>query len=224
MGEDPSAIHLTGCPAMDLLKETNLRLPKHIFEKYKGVGPAINPQKPYVVVLQHPVTTEYGLGLFQINETLKAVSRLRNKKIQVVWLWPNVDAGSDDVSKGLRQFREKQKPDYMHFFKNFTPEDYARLINNALCLIGNSSSGLREGSFLGVPCVNIGTRQEGREKSVNVIDVGYKEKEIYAAIIKQINHGKYEPSKLFGDGRAGRKIARLLASVELTINKKLNYI
>ena len=62
--------------------------------------------QPYIVILQHPVTTEYGSGLKQIKATIDAVKDLN---IQIVWLWPNVDAGSDDISKGLRIFREENK-------------------------------------------------------------------------------------------------------------------
>ena len=110
--------------------------------------------------------------------------------MQTVWLWPNVDAGSDDISKGLRMYRERHKPKNIHFYKNFAVEDYARLLHNCACLIGNSSSALREGAFLGVPAVNIGTRQQGRERGHNVIDVGYEAGEIERAIRIQIQHGQ----------------------------------
>ena len=113
-------------------------------------------------------------------------------------MWPNIDAGSDDVSKGIRIFREKERPKNIHFYKNFSPEDYIKLIANCLCQIGNSSSAIREGAFLGVPAVNIGTRQNGRECGKNVIHVDYKKKEIEDAIKIQINHGKCERSEIFG--------------------------
>lgn len=221
MGENPKTVYFTGCPAIDLMANTDLTLPEDIFIRYRGVGPELDPKKPYLVVLQHPVTTEYGRGFDQINETLKAIVSLR---MQTIWLWPNVDAGSDDVSKGLRIFREKQKPDYVHFYRNFSPEDYGRLINNSACLVGNSSSALREGSFLGIPAVNIGTRQEGREKGENVMNVDYDAGSIAKAIRKQLDNGKYEKSLLFGDGHAGERIAKILSEVEISIQKKLHYI
>ena len=224
MGEQDDSIHLTGCPAIDLLVDIDLTMTKEIFSTYGGVGVDIDPNKPYIVVLQHPVTNEYGQGFDQINETLKAVASFGQTGMQVVWLWPNVDAGSDDIAKGLRIFREEQKPDYIHFFKNFSPEDYARLINSSVCIVGNSSSGLREGAFLGIPCVNIGSRQRGRERAVNVTDVNYNDKEIREAIQKQINHGKYEKSNLVGSGDAGSKIASILATAEINIKKSLNYL
>jgi UDP-hydrolysing UDP-N-acetyl-D-glucosamine 2-epimerase len=220
MGENPKNIHLTGCPAMDVVLETNKKINPKSFDKYKGVGAEIDFTSPYLVVLQHPVTTEYGNGLFQINQTIDAIAKL---KIQTIWLWPNVDAGSDDISKGLRVYRESKSPDYVHFFKNFSPEDYIKLISNCVCLVGNSSSALREGNFLGVPAVNIGTRQSGRECGSNVMHVGHSSAEIAEAIQFQISHGFYEQGLIFGDGFSGEKIANILAEVKIQIQKKLHY-
>jgi UDP-hydrolysing UDP-N-acetyl-D-glucosamine 2-epimerase len=221
MGEDPKTVHLTGCPAMDVVADSDLSLPPDLFVRYAGVGADIDPTKPYLVVLQHPVTTEYGKGFKQIGQTLDAISRIG---MQAAWLWPNVDAGSDDISKGLRVFREKHNPDYLHFYRNFSPEDYVRLLDNCACLVGNSSSGLREGSFMGVPTVNVGTRQGGRERGENVIDVDYDADEIEAAIRKQLKHGKHPRSNLFGDGTAGKQIADILATAEFRIQKRLSYV
>lgn len=224
MGEDPASIHLTGCPSIDLLVGEDLSISIDLLERYKGVGAPLDPSKPYIVVLQHPVTTEYGEGFRQINETLQAVAAVGKRGMQVAWLWPNVDAGSDDVAKGLRVFRERYQPDYMHFYRNFSPEDYARLINNAKCLIGNSSSGLREGAFLGVPCVNIGSRQRDRERASNVIDAPYDARRIEEAILKQLERGRYPRSFMFGDGSAGVRIAKVLAETSFRIEKRLNYL
>ncbi len=221
MGEKKSMVFETGCPAIDIVAKMDLTLHENLFDIYKGVGSKLDITKPYIVVLQHPVTTEYGSGFAQINQTLEAIESI---KMQTVWLWPNADAGSDDVSKGLRMFREKHSPDYLHFYRNFAVEDYARLINNAACLIGNSSSALREGAFLGVPAVNIGNRQLGREHASNVMHVDYAANAIAQAIQQQIAHGKYPSSTLFGDGTAGAKIADILATVEIKIQKTLSYV
>lgn len=220
MGEAPDTVHLTGCPAMDIVADLDLSLPADLFERYKGVGAPLDQSKPYIVVLQHPVTTEYGQGFAQINETLRAVMAL---DMQTVWLWPNIDAGSDDVSKGLRVFREKHNPPNIHFYRNFSPEDYARLIKNCVCLIGNSSSAIREGAFLGIPAVNVGTRQNGREHGPNVIHAPYEAGAIAGAARWQIQHGPYAPSHMFGDGRAGERIADVLAGTEIRIQKRLCY-
>lgn len=221
MGEEPERIRMTGCPAIDAIHGIDLSISPETFAGYGGVGATIDPSKPYIVVLQHPVTTEYGSGFQQINQTLAAVSKLR---MQTVWLWPNVDAGSDDISKGLRMYREKERPDYMQFFKNFSVEDYARLISNASCLIGNSSSGIREGAYLGTPVVNIGSRQQGRERAANVVDVGYDANEIYTQIKRQIVHGRYMSDRLYGDGNAGVRIADYLATMSIhNLQKRLTY-
>jgi len=220
MGEDPSCVFNTGCPSIDLILDLEMTLQPDIFTRYKGVGPDLDPEKPYLVVLQHPVTTEYGDGLEQINETLKAIKEIR---MQTVWLWPNVDAGSDDISKGLRMFRERERPDYIHFYRNFSVEDYVRLIHNSDCLVGNSSSALREGSFLGVPAVNIGTRQLNREHGNNVLHASYDANDIESAIKKQLDNGRYKRSTLFGDGHTGERIAKILSEVDIKIQKKLFY-
>jgi GDP/UDP-N,N'-diacetylbacillosamine 2-epimerase (hydrolysing) len=224
MGERPDTIHVTGCPSIDVLVENDLALPKDIFARNKGVGADLDVSKPYVMVMQHPVTTEYGEGLTQIEATLKALDRIGRQGMQVIWLWPNADAGSDDVAKGLRVFRENNDPDYLHLYRNFSPEDYARLLNNAVCMIGNSSSGLREAAYLGTPSVNIGTRQRGRDRAQNVIDAPHNAEAIYRAIECQVAHGRYPRSLMFGDGSSGKRIADILATASLQLEKSLSYL
>ncbi len=220
LGEDPEKVFLTGCPAIDIVADLDLTPPDDLLTRYRGVGPDLDIHKPYLVVLQHPVTTEYGRGFDQINETLKAIRSIR---MQTIWLWPNVDAGSDSISKGLRMFRENEKPDYAHFYRHFSVEDYARLIANCACLIGNSSSGIREGSFLGVPAVDIGTRQANRERADNCVNVPYNHKEIEDVIHQQIKNGRYPSDKTYGNGKAGEQIATILADVNINIQKRLMY-
>jgi UDP-hydrolysing UDP-N-acetyl-D-glucosamine 2-epimerase len=219
LGEENDRIFFVGCPSIDAIADIDLSLDKVQLHE-KGTGPALDWKKKYLLVIQHPVTTEYGQGFEQINATLGAVHELG---MQTVWLWPNVDAGSDDVSKGLRVFREKNPDAPIHFFRNFSVEDYARVLNSASCIIGNSSSGLREAAFLGVPCVNVGTRQNGRERGHNVMDADYKKEDIVRAIREQVAHGRYSPDYRFGEGHSGRKIADILSSVKTSIQKKLTY-
>ncbi len=222
MGEDRSRIFVTGCPSIDLAAEV-LRAPSLDFDpiaKYGGVGEAVDLSGGYLVVMQHPVTTEYDLARHQVTETLHAV---RDAGLPALWFWPNVDAGSDGTSRGIRAFRELERPANIHFFKNMGPTDFLRLIYNSKCLVGNSSVGIREASFLGVPVVNIGTRQAGRERGVNVIDVGYDRREILAAIERHRANGRYPCDQLYGDGRAGERIARLLAEIPLGVEKRLTY-
>ena len=223
MGEDPEYVFNVGCPSIDLAKEIlkNPSLDFDPIEKYGGVGAEIDYKKGYLVVMQHPVTTEYEKAREHVLETLKAIYEL---KIPTFWFWPNVDAGSDGTSRGIRQFREKYNPSNIRFMKNMEPQDFLKLVYNSLCLVGNSSVGIRECSFLGVPVVNIGSRQDGRMRGKNVIDVReYNKDKIKEAILKQIDHGKYDSEHIYGDGNAGKKIADILANVKLRFSKRIMY-
>lgn len=220
MGEDPNMIFNVGCPSIDLVAQTDLGLPRDALSHFGGAGSAIDPDNPYVLMMQHPVTTEYGDGLDQINATLDAVVA---QGMQALVFWPNVDAGSGHISKGLRLFREKGLAHGFHFFRNLPPELFIKVMAHCACMVGNSSAALREGAFLGVPAVTVGTRQTDRETGANVRTAGYDSPEIATAIREQIAHGPYEPDTLFGDGTAGSKIADVLAGVDAAVQKRLHY-
>ena len=222
MGERPEAIHVTGGPDIDLAAEAARRGRDGFepFARYGGVGAPLDLADGYAIVLQHPVTTEYHEARSQVLTTLDAMNDL---DIPTLWFWPNVDAGSDGTSKGIRVFREQQRPRNMHFFRNMPPEDFLRLLIDAKVIVGNSSAGIREASFLGVPAVDIGDRQLGRERGPNVLTVPHDVVSIRAAVQRQMNHGPYPSSTLYGDGRAGERIADVLASADLTIEKRLHY-
>jgi UDP-hydrolysing UDP-N-acetyl-D-glucosamine 2-epimerase len=223
LGEDPDAVHVVGCPRIDVVAEIvrdgGGGLDDDWLEQ-EGVGGHISTHKPFLLVSQHPVTTEYGKAEDQINETLMALDELR---MPTVMLWPNVDAGSEDVSRGMRKFREQHKPDYIRFYKNFPVETYLRLMKSAACLVGNSSAPIREGAFMGTPAVNIGSRQDGRERGPNVVDVGHDRRAIVDAIRSQIAHGRYPAAHLYGDGSAGARIADILSSAPLHVQKRIQY-
>lgn len=222
MGERPQSVHVTGCPSIDVAKQAIVdpRLHGELFATYGGVGPVFDLAKGYIVVMQHPVTTEYGDSRLHIEETLHAV---RDLGLPTLWFWPNVDAGSDGTSKGIRAFREQKQLPLVHFFKNMPPEEFLRLLYGSRCIVGNSSVAIRECAYLGVPAVNIGSRQAGRDRGRNVIDVGYDRGDIAAAVRRQAEHGPYPSDSLYGDGQAGERIAQVLASAELTIEKRLTY-
>lgn len=222
MGEDPSMVINTGCPSMDLVKEIleNPALNYDPIKKYGGVGEAFNWQSGYIVVLQHPVTTEFNKAREDALKTLEAVNAL---KIPTFWFWPNVDAGSDGTSGAIRAFRETVKPKHIRFFKNMEPHDFLRLLKNSNCLVGNSSAGIRECSFLGVPVVNIGSRQNRRQRGENVLDVDYEISEIKDAILSQISKKEYPSNPIYGDGTSGYKIAEVLANTDLNFHKTITY-
>jgi UDP-hydrolysing UDP-N-acetyl-D-glucosamine 2-epimerase len=217
MGEDPASVFNVGCPSIDLVARTDLGLRRDVLAR-TGVGESFDPDRPFVLVMQHPVTTEYGLGFDQINQTLEAVAEVG---MQALVFWPNVDAGSEHVAKGIRIFRELGKAHGFHFFRNLPPEDFVRLMAHCACMVGNSSAALREGSFIGTPAVTVGTRQHARERGANLAEVEHDREAIADAIRDQIAHGPYERSHLFGDGTAGRKIADKLAELRPQVQKKL---
>lgn len=222
MGEASETVFVTGCPSIDLAASvlTGSGLDFDPIAKYRGVGAKLDLCDGYIVVVQHPITTEYEEARRQVEETLYAVSSLA---VPACWFWPNVDAGSDGTSRGIRAFRENENPANIHFFKNMKPEDFLRLACESRCVVGNSSVGVRECSFLGVPAVNIGTRQAGRERGRNVVDVGHKREEIIRAIRSQLDNGRLASDRLYGTGDAGKRIAKLLAQVPLSIEKRLSY-
>lgn len=222
MGEDESYVFNTGCPSIDIAYEVqnNPKLDFDPFEKYGGVGGTFSLNDGYLVVMQHPVTTEYDAAKKDVLKTLQIIDEL---KIPTFWFWPNVDAGADGTSNGIRSFREKNNPQHIRFFKNMEPVDFLRLLVNSKCLIGNSSVGIRECSFLGVPVVNIGTRQNKRLRGANVIDVGYNEEEIKNAIKAQISNPKNEKSNIYGNGDSGKKIAEILSDIILRFHKTISY-
>jgi UDP-hydrolysing UDP-N-acetyl-D-glucosamine 2-epimerase len=221
LGEEPDRIFLTGCPSIDLAdRVARDDAPFDPFELYAGVGNPFSVEQDYVVIMQHPVTTEYADASLQIEETLAALRRI---ELPVFFFWPNVDAGSDRISKRIRQFREEHDLPHVYFFKNLPPEDFLRLISRARCVIGNSSVGIRECSYLGVPVVNIGTRQQGRERGPNVLDVDSSADEIVAALEQHLTGPAPERVHLYGDGDAGTRIADVLATCALSIEKRLTY-
>jgi UDP-hydrolysing UDP-N-acetyl-D-glucosamine 2-epimerase len=222
MGEDPKTIFPVGSTSLDVIAGMNLDDVTTLMEAQQrmGVGAVIDLASPYLVVIQHPVTTEYEQNLAHVNETIQGMKAL---KMNMVWIWPNMDAGSDGISKGIRMFREREKADYVHFFKSLPIELYAPLLKNAACIVGNSSSGIRESAFMGVPAVNIGSRQSGRERCANVMDVVYDREMIQKAVRIQVEHGPYEPDFLYGDGKAGERIVKILKDFNFQIQKKISY-
>ena len=222
MGEDEAYVFNTGCPSIDIAAQVAAapELDFDPFKKYGGVGAEFSPSEDYIVVMQHPVTTEYSAAKADVLKTLRVVDDL---KIPTFWFWPNVDAGADGTSNGIRSYREKENPKHIRFFKNMEPNDFLKLLLNSKCLVGNSSVGIRECSFLGVPVVNIGTRQNRRLRGDNVIDVAYTETEIKRAINEQLAKPKNSKSTIYGDGGSGKKIADILATVELRFHKTITY-
>jgi len=223
MGEDSDRVYPVGCPRMDLIAQIAqeyLTPPTSEWLEREGVGGHLQLDQPYLIVMQHPVTTEFGQGEGQIEETLAAVQELA---MPTIWLWPNADAGSEDIARGIRKFREHSEHEHIRFYKNFPVHVFIPLLVHCACMVGNSSAGVREASFLGVPAVNIGSRQAGRDRGLNVIDVPNEREHIREAIKSQLAHGRYQPNSLYGDGTAGKHIADILATATLSVQKRITY-
>ncbi|OGJ56898.1 UDP-N-acetyl-D-glucosamine 2-epimerase, UDP-hydrolysing [Candidatus Peribacteria bacterium RIFCSPLOWO2_12_FULL_55_15] len=217
LGEDPAYIMVVGCPELEYLAGHTADITSEELNR-QGVGHTLDLQKPFLIVMTHPVTTEER----NQENTRMLLQVINGMEIQTVWFWPNVDAGTDDVAKAVRIFREKHTPKNMHFIKYFPPDKFIALLKKCACLAGNSSAGIKECSYLGIPSVNIGSRQEGRLRGPNIIDVGYDPVEMRTAIERQIKHGRYERSDIYCRENTGARIADILATIELYQQKRFH--
>ena len=217
MGENPKYVFNVGCPSIDEIKKINFKKKINLKKYNFGVGPVVDLKKPYIVVLVHPVTTNLEESPKIVKLLLRSIKKIN---YQCIWIWPNIDAGSDMISNTIRSFREKDKNQTkINFYKNFETEDYLNLIKNSECLIGNSSSGIREASYLKVTSVNIGSRQILRDRGDNVIDVNVKFEEIFSAINNQIKKKINKKCFLYGKGDSSDKIIKILKSIDLNTSK-----
>ncbi len=221
MGEDPKTVFLVGCPVGDYIASLDGNLPPDVFNS-TGIGAPINPEKPFLLVIYHPVTTEYEEQAAQTAELLKALDSIQHP---TVWLWPNIDAGAEFISKSLRVFREHHlTSSWLKLIKNLAPEHFQKALKKAACAIGNSSSFVRDATFTGTPVVLVGDRQLGREMAENVRMVPCNADAITAAIRHQLSVGRYPPSRLYGDGGASKRIAEQISRIPLYTQKHLSYI
>ncbi len=202
-----------GCPSIDLILETDFfkALPD-LNEKYHGVGCRIDYSKPYILVLFHPDTDDYGMTEYQTVELVEAVKKLN---YQTIWLWPNLDAGSEGISKTIRRYRERGELENVRLEKNFTPEDFVHLASLSACILGNTSFGIREGAFLNLPYVCVGDRQKDREHSTNVMFADYHRDIIYDRARKIMNRvpDPNANTDLYGDGTSCDKIVKILTAL-----------
>jgi UDP-hydrolysing UDP-N-acetyl-D-glucosamine 2-epimerase len=220
MGERPDSILGIGCPSSDIAREMDRTLAGEILHQH-GSGANINPARSFLLVIFHPTTTEYGGERAQVEALLAALNDVRQ---QTVLLWPNIDAGSDHVSKAIRVFRDHHKPDWLRTLINLPPEEYLKVLANTACAVGNSSSFVRDAGYFGTPVVLVGNRQEGREADAHVIRVQPIQERILHAIRVQLAHGRYPASTLYGDGWVAERIADALAALNPYIQKRLHFV
>jgi len=221
MGEHPDTVFPYGCPSADVICGAPDSIPERLLREF-GVGPDIDIEKRFIFVLFHPVTTEYQSAEAEMNELLEA---LKNLGEQVIMIWPNIDAGADGISQAIRCFREKNHTAMpLHVYKNFKPDLYIPLLKQAACLVGNSSSFIRDASFIGTPVVLVGNRQDGRECSHAVVKVPADKEVILTAIKDQIAQGAYPPVDLYGEPGVSQKIVDRLLQLKPYTQKRLAYL
>lgn len=220
MGERPSTILGVGCPSSDIARALDTRLTEEIVMS-QGSGARIDVSREFLLVLFHPTTTEYGGERAQMEQLLAALERVARPTIL---LWPNIDAGSDHISKAIRVFRDQHRASWLRALTNLPPENYLKVLANAACAVGNSSSFVRDASYFGTPVVLVGARQEGRETDEHVRPCPPETAAIELAIREQLDRGRYAPSTLYGDGRVSERIARALATLEPYTQKRLHYV
>lgn len=201
-------IHMTGCPSIDIAKRA-LSEPPVTAAELSGSGADINPLEPFVLLLHHSDTDVWEQSFQQMSTILRA---LEHVNFPVLVQWPNADAGTERISKAIRVYRDRTRLQ-IRSIPNMAPIRFLRLCAQSSALVGNSSVGVREGSYLGVPVVNVGQRQYGRERGPNVVDVGYDEQVITEVVQAQVAHVRYSSVTLYGDGEAGRRIAEVLGAV-----------
>jgi len=207
-------VFIVGAPDLDAIVGKEFARPKMVAEKFN-----LDLEKPMLLVSQHPVTTEVDDAGHQMEETMEAIGDMN---MQTIVVYPNVDAGGRKMIDVLYKYQDLPS---VQVHKNISYEFYLGLMNIADVLVGNSSAGIIEAPSFGLPVVNIGTRQEGREKASNVIDVGYDRKEIYEAIKKAMTDDFKKLSKSvqnpYGNGKTGEKIANILS--HLFLKEKRRY-
>jgi len=220
MGEDSWRVHVVGSPALDTVLDESFLAAASPAKKL-----SIDSSQPLILLVQHPVTTQVDDAPQQIRTTLEAV---KTTDYPAIVIYPNSDAGGRRMIEVIKEY---ENPPAIRSFKSLPHREYLGLMKTASVLVGNSSSGIIEASSFGLPVVNIGIRQQGRERGQNVIDVGYNKREIIGAIEKALSDRRFRQEVLkkanpYGDGRAGERIADILSEVEITpqmLQKKLAY-
>lgn len=217
MGEEEWRIHMVGSPSLDDV----LALPPMTNEELAGFG--LDPDREFLMVTQHPVSELCTEAADQISGTIDA---LIEDGRHVVLIYPNADAGGRSMIDVIERRCNVLK---FHCFTSVPRDDYLRIMARSSALIGNSSSGLVEAPSLGIPFINIGDRQKGRERGDNVIDVDYGKDEVLRGLrsarddnFLSLVHKRRNP---YGDGCTGHRIADILATAELKdiVQKKLTY-
>ena len=222
LGEDARVIFNVGCPSVDALRSISYPSREAFAFTFRATyGGVVNLREPYVLLIQHPVTTEFGDASKHMERTIESIV---DTGFPTVLIYPNIDAGSKQMASTLRRLAPLMQSSHIDMFKHISTQHFFPLLKYTSCIVGNSSSGIREACYFGTPCVNIGSRQHNRTRGSNVQDVGYEARSIAAAIRAQVQHGPYPVEELYGHGHAAQKIAQTVAEYPLPpIQKTITY-
>ena len=185
LGERPETVHNTGCPRMDIVAEILKQRPRRSKRSCSPKASARSSRWPTGSFWSRSIRSRASTAKAR-RRSRRRCRRCRSNKLPAIVLWPNADAGSEDVSRGIRKYRERNPDAPFHYVKNLPPEIYLPLMARTRCLVGNSSSAIREGAFIGTPSVNIGSRQTARQRGDNVVDADYDRGAIADAIADRI--------------------------------------
>jgi len=208
MGEEPWRVHQSGAPSLDHLYKSTLPSPSEIARKF-----SINLQRKLIVVAYHPVT------LFEnsVKEQKHLFSALSKRSEQIIFCFPNADAGSHKIMQQAQLFCDRHAGAQIH--TNLAAQTYWGLLKVANVMIGNSSSGIMEAPSLKLPTLNIGLRQKGREQAKNIIDVPADSDKIHQALEKALSFDFISTLEKienpYGNGKAAEVIAKVLSQLEI---------
>jgi UDP-hydrolysing UDP-N-acetyl-D-glucosamine 2-epimerase len=226
LGEEPWRVFNVGFPALDLVAAGNYASPEQVYERYN-----LGPERPILIFTQHSITTEYQSAGDQLTPSLLALKEAAEEwNCQVIITYPNDDAGARRIMEKIEEFNFAALPS-IHVQRSLGRYYYHGILNVAAACMGNSSSGIKETPAFHCPCINIGTRQQGRLRGDNVLDVGYDRDEIKAAIRQCLFDETFRAkvracTNPYGAGNAGPRIAQVLATIPLDmslIQKKMTY-
>jgi UDP-hydrolysing UDP-N-acetyl-D-glucosamine 2-epimerase len=217
MGEDPQYVFNTGSLDLELATQVQAQLTNDVINAY-GVGHAVDITRPFLTVIQHPVTTEPD-NRVHLEATMRAIAEV---DMPAIWFWPNPDAGTGEMAESLRHFREHHAAitEKIRFITNVPVDEFIALLRLTACLVGNSSAGIKECSYLGTPVVDIGGRQQGRLRGEHVFHAPYEAHAIAEQVRAQLRHGPYPSSDLYYKPDASQAIVDRLAGIELYTQKR----
>lgn len=212
LGEEDWRIHVVGASGLDRLISTP-QMSRAELDAALGAGWA---GADYAVLLYHPTITDFTAARAQMDAICGV---LEKSGLRVAAMAPNTDPGSDAVAEALQAFA--RRCDRVRLFEFLDRRVFVNLLRHARAMVGNSSAGILEAPTLGLPVVNIGQRQRGREHAGNVIFTGYDAGEIAAALARATTDAIFRTEVArcvtpYGDGRTSARIAEILASTEIS--------